>query len=496
MAIELKQQLRLAQQLVITPQLQQAIKLLQLTRLELQQLVRQELTENPILEELEANTPSDEEREAENADKSDGETRDDARDEDRGHEHAVDEVGTKDGDLPEPHNFDWENYIGAYNTPWGTTEPHGPDQGPTYENTLRAAETLQDHLIWQLHLSAFSQDELHIGLELIGNITDAGYLAATVEEIATQMHLTPEAVTATLTKIQLFDPPGVGARNLPECLRLQIALLDDPHKDLLIRIVEEQMPALERHHYSHIAKKLKISVENVRLLAQTIHELEPKPGRPFGQDNPQYISPDVYIYKVAGDYVVVLNDDGMPRLQISRFYRQTMQNQNSSKGEAKEYLQNKLRSAMWLIKSIHQRQQTMYKVTKSIVKFQREFFDQGIEHLRPMILRDVAEDINMHESTVSRVTTNKYVHTPRGIFELKFFFNSGIHKAEGSDMAAEAVKQRIHGLIAKEDPRRPLSDEAIAERLKKDRIMIARRTVAKYRETMAIPPSSQRRRME
>lgn len=493
MALDLRQQLKLAQQLVITPQLQQAIKLLQLSRMELQDVIQQELTENPLLEQVD---PVEEEQKVEEAQQSHGEEVEAAKEADHGHEHEMDEVGTKEGAMKEPSDFDWDNYLGTYNTPWPTTGPPPAAEGPTYENSIRSTETLQQHLLWQLHMSNFDAATVQIGTEIVGNITDDGYLAAMIEDLAAKCQTNTETIDTVLRKIQLFDPPGVGARDLQECLRLQARQLSSADTPLLIRVIDEHMKELERHHFSQIAKKLRITVEHARALAQTIQEMEPKPGRPFVADHTQYITPDVYVYKTTDDYLIILNDDGLPRLQISNFYRRTLQNGGTVQADTKEYMQGKLRSALWLIKSIHQRQQTLYKVTKSIVKFQRDFLDHGIDSLKPMILRDVAEDIGMHESTVSRVTTNKFVHTPRGIFELKYFFNSGVHKSEGEDVAAETVKQKIAQLIAAENPQRPFSDQHIAQLLKKDRIVIARRTVAKYRENLSIPPSSQRRRME
>lgn len=491
MALELKQQIKMAQQLVITPQLQQAIKLLQLTRVELQDLVQQEMTENPMLE----TRDNEADREADRSSQSHGEQVEAAKNA-ASQTGEIAEVGGKSGDMNEPNNFDWENYLGIYNSPWPTTAPPPASELPSFENSMGSMETLNEHLIWQLHLSNLSDAEMRIGERIIGNINDDGYLNTELETIAENESTDVEHVEACLRKIQRFDPPGVGARDLQECLKLQVALIGGKDEQLLYRVIEEHMKELERHHFSQIARKLRVAPDHARALAQVIQGLEPKPGRPFQANNAQYITPDVYVQHHKGDYEVLLNDEGMPRLQISRFYRSALQSGSEVRADAKEYMQDKLRSAMWLIKSIHQRQQTLYKVTSSIVKFQREFFDKGIDHLKPMILRDVAEDIEMHESTVSRVTTNKYMHTPRGIFELKYFFNSGVQKSEGSDVAAEAVKQKIAGYIKNEDAKKPLSDQSIVTMLKADGIKIARRTVAKYRESLAIPPSSQRRRME
>lgn len=496
MAIELKQSLKLGQHLVITPQLQQAIKLLQLSRLELTTMIQNELVENPVLEELDSEGQSDEEAAAENADKSQGQITEEAKEEDKGHSHEMDTVGNADGELKEPADFDWENYLGNYNAPWPTTPPANFEDLPTFESTLTKSESLQEHLLWQLHLSNFTPEEIAIGTEIIGNINDDGYFAASVEEIARQIKAPAERVESILKRIQDFDPLGVGARDLKECLLLQTRHLGNDSA-LIQEIIANHLHDLEHHNYVHIARKLKQSADHVRLLAKLIHELEPKPGRPFSEDNTHYIIPDVYVYKVGDDYEVVLNEDGMPKLQVSNFYRRAlMQKDGSTAAQTKDYIQDKLRSALWLIKSIHQRQQTLYKVTKSIFKFQHDFLDHGVSTLKPMILRDVAEDINMHESTVSRVTTNKYVHTPRGIFELKYFFNSSIQQVEGRDIAAEAVKNHIRKMIDTEDPMKPLSDQDLVAYLKKQNIAVARRTVAKYREMMNIPSSSHRRRME
>lgn len=491
MAIEIKQSVKLAQQLVVTPQLQQAIKLLQLSRLELSNLIQKELLENPVLEEQDETSQQQEEDQK----KSSAEIREQAKDEDRGHEHAVDEVGSTDGQMKEPANFDWENYIGMYNAPGYTAEREtGGDEAPTYENVLRTTESLQDHLMWQFHLTSYPKEDEAIFIELIGNINDDGYLQATIEEIATACSSTPDHVKRVLSHLQEFDPLGVGARDLKECLTLQAQHLGED-SDIVVNFINEHLGDLERHNYTLIAKKQGISIEKVKQLAHLIYEMEPKPGRPYSTEAPQYIIPDVYVRKVGDEYLVTLNEDGLPKLQVSNFYRRALMKGSSVEGQTKEYIQERLRAAMWLIKSIHQRQRTLYRVASSIVKFQREFFDKGISFLRPLVLKDVADDIEMHESTISRVTSNKYLHTPRGIFELKFFFNSGIHQLEGGGVASEAVKSKIKKMIDDEDSKKPLSDQEISDRLKSHNIDIARRTVAKYRETLGILPSSKRRRM-
>jgi RNA polymerase sigma-54 factor len=299
-----------------------------------------------------------------------------------------------------------------------------------------------------------------------------------------------ELAEEVLMKIQTFDPVGVGARSLAECLLIQ-AMHFGQDDDLVIKIIKSHLPNLERKNYQAIARDLKQPVEEVYEAAKVIMEFDPRPGRQYTSEEPHYITPDVYIHKVGDRYFVVPNDDGLPKLKISSFYRSAL----SNKGNAKDYIQDKLRSAQWLIRSIQQRQRTIIKVAESILKFQRDFFDKGIAHLRPLILRDVAEDIGMHESTISRVTTNKYVHTPQGIFELKFFFNSSIATGDGDAIASESVKEKIRDLIRAEDAHHPLSDQAIAEALRTRNIRIARRTVTKYREAMRILSSTQRRRI-
>lgn len=490
MALELKQSLKLSQQLVVTPQLQQAIKLLQLSRLELSETIENELLENPVLEDAE--TTEEQETEKQSA----GEKHEQAKDEDKGHEHSIDEVGAADGTLKEPVNFDWENYLNTYNAPGYSAEREaGDEESPTYENFLRQTESLQEHLLWQLHLSVFTPREQEIGTEIIGNINDDGYLQASIEEIGSKINAQAAEVEPVLKRIQGFDPLGVAARDIKECLLLQTKQLGEA-EPLVSELIRNFLPELERHNYPAIAKKIDLPVEKIKEAAQIISALEPKPGRPFSQEAPQYITPDVYVTKVGSDFVVTVNEDGLPKLRVSDFYRRALMRGSAVSGQTKEYIQDRMRAAVWLIKSIHQRQQTLYKVSTSIVKFQHDFFENGLLHLKPLVLKDVAEEIGMHESTISRVTTNKFMHTPRGIFELKFFFNSGINQLEGGGVASEAVKILVKKLISEEDPASPLSDHEVAEKLKAQNIDIARRTVAKYRESIGILPSSRRRKID
>jgi RNA polymerase sigma-54 factor len=312
-----------------------------------------------------------------------------------------------------------------------------------------------------------------------------------IEDIAEEGGVTPKIAERLLLKMQAFDPVGVCARSLSECLLIQARHLgvDD---EVLVKIITEHLGNLEKRNYQAIARDLKEPIEEIYEAAKVIMGLNPRPGREYSTEDPVYITPDVYVHKIGDKFFVVPNDDGLPKLKISGFYKTAL----NGSAKAKEYIQDKLRSAQWLIRSIQQRQRTIVKVTESIIKFQREFFDKGISHLKPLILREVAEDIGMHESTISRVTTNKYVHTPQGIFELKFFFNSGIRLTNDDDkLASEAVKTKIRQLIQVEDPKHPFSDQRIVELLREQTIDIARRTVAKYREQLGILSSSKRKQV-
>ena len=487
MALEIKQNLKLSQQLVITPQLQQAIKLLQLTRLELQNVVQNELLENPMLEEK----PEEDDNKDDEVSVTEPMTPE-------GSDQKTEEVGTKDGELKEPTNFDWENYIENYSSAESgagkSAAAEFSDEPPMYENVSVTGDNLQDHLIWQLHMGEFYEDEIPIIEDLIGNVNDEGYINVNLEEMAQKHSTEISKVEEMLALLQEFDPPGVASRNLKECLRTQVKPFERHERELLYQIIDNHLEDLEKKNYIVISKTLKISMDRLKELAHIITTLEPKPGRPFGTERPQYISPDVFVEKIGNEYIIVLNDDGLPKLQVSNFYRNALF-QKDMPSQAKEYIQDKLRSAMWLIKSIHQRQRTLYKVTSSIVKFQKEFLENGVSSLKPMVLKDVADDIGMHESTISRVTTNKYVQTPRGLFELKFFFNSKVPSGTADGLTAEAVKEQIRKLIAAENQHKPFSDQEITNILQKENIQIARRTVAKYREMLGILPASRRKQV-
>ncbi|MHB8707295.1 MAG: RNA polymerase factor sigma-54 [Desulfuromonadales bacterium] len=485
MALEIRQQLKLSQQLVMTPQLQQAIKLLQLSRMELLDVVRAELEENPVLEEGQESVDEQVEL-GEMASEVESTVAPETGNEEL-HEVAGDREGFGD--------IDWHTYLESYSLGGTTTDNfEDDDDRPSYENLLTRKPSLHDHLLWQLKLSALEGRDRLIAEELIGNLDDDGYLQATIEEIATQMESTPTRVERVLHTVQEFDPPGVAARSLQECLLRQVEQLGMQGtlvETLLCKHVED----LENRRYPQIARALQVPLDDVLAAAKLISGLDPRPGSQYGQDEVHYIIPDIFVYKIGDEYVVMLNDEGLPNLRISSFYRSALSGAVSVDAKAGEYIQEKMRGALWLIKSIHQRQRTIYKVTKSIVKFQRDFFDRGVEYLKPLVLRDVAEDIEMHESTVSRVTTNKYVQTPQGLFELKYFFNSGINTTEGDSVASESVKSKIRDIIAAENARKPHSDQKIVELLRRQGIDIARRTVTKYREMLNLGSSTQRRRM-
>jgi RNA polymerase sigma-54 factor len=489
--LELKQQLKMSQQLVMTPQLQQAIKLLQMSRMELVETVHQELLENPVLEDVReiaegaAGMPggASEPQAASIESSTVGEKKldDSARDADK-----------------KASEIDWDRYIENHAMqapmPGGVYRGTG-DELPSLEATLTKTEDLVDHVEWQIRMSDLVEDERRFAALVVGNLDDRGYLTIegvapedVVPRLAAEAQVDPEDADEILKVIQTFDPIGLAARDLRECLLVQARHFG--MDDLVLRVLDEHLSDLERRNYQAIAKKLNVEIEEVYDVAQVIAELEPRPARNFLVNEPQYIVPDVWVHKVGDKYFVVANDDGMPKLKISGFYRSAMKGD----AQAKEYIQNKLRSAQWLIRSIDQRRKTIERVTDCIVEKQKDFFEKGIEFLKPMILRDVAEEVGMHESTISRVTSNKYVATPRGVFELKFFFNSAIKRDSEDDIASESVKQAIKRICDAEDPKHPHSDQKIVELLAKEKVVIARRTVAKYREMLGILSSSKRKK--
>jgi RNA polymerase sigma-54 factor len=474
-ALELRQQLRLSQQLIMTPQLQQAIKLLQLSRLELLETIHEELEINPMLEEMQE----------ESGESTNG------IDEPREPAEEFKEIQVLESMRQD---FDWESYLDEYNTSTPVLFETDPNrESPSYDHRLTLPDTLQDHLFWQLRLSDMTESDKQIGMVIIGNLNGDGYLDASLEEIATMAEVSVKEAEQVLEKVQVFDPVGVAARNLQECLLTQAKNLD-LKDDLAVSIIEHHLPYLENKNFQGLVRALKKTPEEVKLAIAVILGLNPRPGSAFSEESVNYISPDIYVFRVDSDFVILLNEDGMPKLRVSSYYREALSQHAVIPTDAKDFIHTKLRSAAWLIKSIHQRQRTLYKVGQSIVKLQRDFFEKGVAFLKPMVLRDVAEDVGMHESTISRVTSNKYMDTPHGIFELKYFFNSSINSFLGEAVASESVKERIRQLIKGENPSKPYSDQEIVDILEGENIRIARRTVAKYREMLSILPSSKRKK--
>ncbi len=479
----------------MTPQLQQAIKLLQLSRLELVQSVAQELTENPVLEELSPESP-EESPEEEGGQAAESQTPEAAEEAAPAREETQElkselELGPQ-----------WDEYLNEMGDgrDYGSIEADDKEL-PSYDQTLTRLPSLSDHLRWQLHLST-SDDALVKGGEwIVGNLDDDGYLRADVGELSQQSGIAAGDMERALVLIQGFDPAGVGARNLRECLLIQ-ARQRNLAGSLVEKIILDYLHELEKRKYPQIAKALNVTPQEVMEASQTIiHDLEPKPGRPFLSSDTNYITPDVYVIKVEERYVIQLNDEGLPRVRINPYYRKLLSSKDSMDKTTKEYIEERLRSAQWLIKGMEQRSKTIYKVAESIVKFQMDFLDQGIAKLKPMVLKDVAEDIGMHESTISRVTTNKYMHTPQGIFPMKFFFTTGFSigsgavAGTGTEISSLTVKDVIQRMIKTEDLSAPYKDQQIVDALKAKGIEIARRTVAKYREELRIPPTSVRRRV-
>ena len=472
MALQLRQTLSLTQQLIMTPQLQQAIKLLQLSRLELLDTIHTELETNPVLEEH-----ASEEGPGSKLDSGD-----------EGQLSPPEAPGKENG----RDSMDWDAYLSEYSRGWAES-PYEPKDTPSFESITPSKTNLYSHLLWQLNLSEVSDAFKELGVHIIGDLDEDGYLTAPVEEIAQATGHSVDQVTEVLRVVQNFDPVGVAARSIQECLLIQANFLN-LGGTTVEKILLDHMDKLENKRYDLIAKALSIPLTEIIAAMEVITSFEPKPGSKYSDEETIYISPDIYVFKVGDDYEIVQNEDGLPKLRISPYYRDILSSKDTMQNGTKQYIQDKLRSAAWLIKSIHQRQRTIYKVTSSIVRFQRDFLDKGVSALKPLVLRDVAEDIQMHESTVSRVTTNKYVHTPQGIFELKFFFNSSIHCLDGDSVSSESVKEHLKNLIKSENRARPYSDQEIAEMLKKHNIDVARRTVAKYRETLGILPSRKRKK--
>ena len=476
-------ELKLSQKLIMTPQLQQAIKLLQLSRLELSQELSVEMLENPILEDVLAEEDPSSSNEAEK--EGEGE-------ETQNSENSDSETGMD----PEELSLRWEEYFNQDNN-------DGRDMGyslasqnelPSYEQTLSKPTSLVEHLLWQMRLSSLSEREQDIATALIGDIDEDGYFRSSLEELSEGRAFDLSASERVLKVVQGFDPSGIGARNLNECLLIQIQQLG--LKGTLVEKMVSHLENLEKKRYPVIAKALGVTIQEVVQAASVLERLEPKPGRPFFRTDNLFITPDVFLVKTDGRYVVLLNDDGLPRLHINPVYRKMLISKNGVSESTRSYLEGKFRSAIWLIKSIEQRNRTICRVAESIVKFQMEFFDKGLPYLKPLILKQVADDIEMHESTISRVTTHKYMYSPQGIFELKFFFNNGVARTGGygEELSSVSVREIIRKLVLEENPQNPLKDQEVVEILRSQNVEIARRTVAKYRTELNILPASRRRK--
>ena len=484
MALEQKLNLRLSQRLVMTPSLQQAIKLLQMSKLELEEILTQEMVENPLLEEEQEETPEPEPAERAEAPQ----------------EAAAPPADPAAPAEPPPEKerdsfdeIDFDSYFQDYMESAYNPRQYEESEAVPLENTLSRPQGLPEYLNWQLSMSDAPTAVREIATYLIGNVDEDGYLRVTRDEIRAAGYADDAEVEKALEVVRSFDPPGVCAFDLPDCLMLQIRSLgiDNP---LIETVITKHWTEFLNRQYAPLCKILGVGMSELQAVLEIIKNLEPKPGRKYSSERTIYVEPDVAVRKIGDEYVIQLNEDGLPKLRISAAYRRMLRGGNGAIGsEAANYLKEKMRSAVWLIKSLDQRQRTIYKVADSIVRHQRAFLDKGIEHLRPLVLRDVANDIGMHESTVSRVVSNKYIHTPRGLFPMKYFFHSGIDSADGNDVSSLSIKNKIAKLIADEDTRRPHSDARIMQRLRAEGIQIARRTVAKYREELRIPSSSQRK---
>jgi RNA polymerase sigma-54 factor len=471
MGLQQKLHTQLLQKLILTPALQQAIKLLPMSTLELSDVLNQEMVENPLLEEV----PTEEPPEADAAISEKTEP-----------ERPTSTNNTWD-------DQDYEYFFGDYlDDRYRPPAPQDFKELPPIENTLSSASSLSDHLVWQLSIQTDDVQLREIGSAIIGNLDDDGYLVASFDELAAMGQWPVADVRRALRLVQSFDPIGVAARDLQECLLLQLWHLG-LQGTATEKIVSEHLPLLQKHQVPELARRLGLAIEDVKAHIEIIRRLDPKPGSRYNPTSSQYVIPDVHVVKVEDQYVAVLNEDGLPHMRINPVYRRLLDKNGDQTDETRAYVRDKFRSALWLIKSVDQRQKTIQKVATSIINFQRDFLDHGIEHLRPLVLRDIANDIGMHESTVSRVVTNKYMHTPQGVFEMKYFFHSGISSTYGERVSSVTVKERIRTMIENEDPHKPLSDARIVSILQRDGLVLARRTIAKYREELRMPTSNQRK---
>ena len=481
MAVKLNQRLAQTQNLMMTPQLQQAIKLLTLTHLEMTNVIAEEMVENPMLEELGGDDSKNMEEDYK-LEKLEGDHREATSD-------NFDEPGVVQKD-----DFDWQSYVESFDSNSATPPSMATqdfDEMPNYENIVSRGQSLPEHLEWQMKMDDFTDADIEFATIIIHNINDDGYLEVEFDELIAESDLEREDAEYILSKVQRLDPVGCGSRDLVECLLVQ-AKVQEERSPLLERLIRDHLGDLQKKDFKSITKALGVSEEQVKDTAMLLQNFHPKPGRLVSNNDTHYVVPDIYVKQVGGEFVVQINDEGVPRLRISQLYKDMLKQGADQK--AQEYVQDKLRSAMWLIKSIQNRQRTINKVAKAIVAQQQDFFKKGPKHLKPMVLKNIAQEIGMHESTVSRVTTNKYMHTPIGLFELKYFFNTGVGGKDGGvDISSQVLKLKIKELVENENSKKPLSDQKIAELLSREDVKVARRTVAKYREMLGILSSSKRK---
>ncbi len=473
-----KMSMRAEQRLVMTAMLRQAIGLLPLNRTEMQQAVQQEMLNNPLLEET-----HDEEKEI-----VDGEMP----------ELRVDVPENQNDERGEV-EIDWENI--AQDNFDDFSSPIPVDDFPSYEQSLARPDTLYEHLERQLGLSVVPEPIARVAEQIIGNVNEEGYLEADAEELAANVGLGSLEADRALGLVQGFSPSGVAARTLQECLLIQLknnelsTRNNNSFLDLARVLVQGDIEKIGEPQYAKLAKANGVDVEDIVQAIHIIRSLDPYPGLRFFEQRVETVIPDVSVTKRGDAYQVTLNDDGLPLLRVNSQYAAMAVDKAGTSPDTRKYLEEKLRAAAWFVKSIEQRRQTILKVCRSIVRFQKDFLDHGVSHLKPLILRDVAQDIEMHESTVSRVTTGKYMDTPQGVLSFKYFFHSGLESDAGENTSSVAVKEIIRKMVAQENPEEPLTDQKIADRLKQDNVAIARRTVTKYRRELRISPTSKRRKM-
>ncbi|MEW6236768.1 MAG: RNA polymerase factor sigma-54 [Candidatus Omnitrophota bacterium] len=476
----LQLQQKMSQRLIMTPQMQQSIQLLQLSTLELSELLQEEMAENPMLEEEEFTEYAD----------GGADVAEPAQDEDLP-VHDLSETGYIDLDDNWSDYFTDSSDLGQVSS--GVSYSSGEEEEIAQQITKE--ESLKDHLIWQLGVSTNNEDEYIAGEYLIDQLNDDGYLSVTVEDAAEYLNQSLEFVESVLKIIQGFDPPGIGARNLSECLEIQCRHFDIDDDDIL-EVICHHLDDLERRRLKDIARALDVTEQHVQEIADILSSFDPRPGRQYIPTNVEYVTPDVFVERVDGQWQVRVNDEGAPPLRISKKYREMLQNRNGISSEEYDFIKKKFQSAIWLMRNIEQRKQTLYRVANAIVERQKDFLEEGVTALKPLKLRDIADELGIHEATVCRVVNRKYLQTPRGLFELKYFFSTGLDATGREDMSAKSVMEYIRTLIEEEDPKKPLSDQKITEILHRDyNLNIARRTVAKYREKMGLLPTSKRKRV-